>query len=139
MGRLLAVDYGTKRIGLAISDPSGEFVSPAGTIDGRGGAGKDAEQIIAWATKNEIAGIVVGLPYNMDGSIGPQARMSTALARELQRRVSLPVETWDERLSSFQADQWMAEAGVPNSQQAGLRDTLAAVAILKSFLQSKKS
>lgn len=138
MGRWLAVDYGTKRIGLAICDSGGEFVSPAGTIIGRGGAGKDAEQIIAWATKNEVAGVVVGLPYNMDGTTGPQARMSTALARELKRRVSLPIETWDERLSSFQADQWMSEAGVPANQQAGLRDSLAAVAILKSFLDRKK-
>lgn len=138
MGRWLAIDYGTRRIGLAICDPDEQLASPAGALTALGGAARDAALLLEWARKNDVAGFVVGLPLNMDGTIGPQARMSQALVRELKSRSPLPVHEWDERLSSFQADQWLAEQG-DTHPQPGRRDALAALAILRSFMESRNA
>ncbi len=137
--RWAAVDYGRKRIGLALCDVGERIASPAGTLAGRGCPAADADQIIEWAGANEVHGIVVGLPINMDGSIGPQAKLSQALADELRRRGPLPVELWDERLSSYQADVLMSETGWSRRRRARRRDALAAQVILQAFLDARRT
>lgn len=139
MGRWIGVDYGARRIGLAVSDPGHSFASPADTIPARGQAGSDAQCILRWADEHEPHGFVVGLPLNMDGTEGPQAEVARTLAGELSRRTPLPVRLWDERLTTFHADQLMRAAGVRRARQRRLRDALAAQAILQEFLDAQRA
>jgi putative holliday junction resolvase len=138
IGRILCVDYGTRRIGLAVSDTEQVICSPANVLDGTGSPAKDAARVAEWASQNAAGGIVVGQPLHMDGGAGPQAHLTQKFVEQLRARTSLPVEMWDERLSSFQADQWMDDAGVPAKARAKRRDALAATAILRSFIESRK-
>jgi len=136
----MGVDYGSRRIGVAISDFGGSIASPAAVLQGSGSLPGDARQILAWARKNEVSAIVVGLPLNMDGTAGPQAEISSKLAAELaQAAPEWPVELWDERLSSFEADANLAAAGARPSRRRELRDAMAAQVILQSFLDSKRA
>jgi len=137
MGRWLGIDYGTRRIGLALSDYGGRIASPAATIAAFGGPSADARAILKWAHDNEARGIVVGLPLNMDGSEGAQAKLCKELANHLRSGGGLPVEVWDERLTSFQAEQMMAATRVKRGRRRRLQDALAAQVILQSFLDAR--
>ena len=139
MARWLGVDYGKKRIGIAICDPGESFASPAATLDSSGTVAGDARLVLKWARQNEIDAFVVGLPLNMDGSEGPQAILTGKFAASLREQSQMTVELWDERLSSFQADEYMRKAGVKGSQQKKMRDALAAQVILHSFLDARRS
>ncbi len=139
MARWLGIDYGKRRIGVALSDPGETIASPATTLEATGSGPEDARRILQWSAKNDAAGIVVGLPLNMDGSLGPQARLSQDLAEQLRRSGDLPVELWDERLSSFQADELMQTAGLSQARQKKHRDALAAQVILQSFLDARRA
>ena len=139
MGRWIGIDYGTRRIGLSICDLSERIASPIDTLDAFGTAPEDARQIVKWAQEYEPAGFVVGLPLNMDGSDGPQSKLSQAFAQQLERLSELPVHLWDERLTSFQADEYLNAAGVNRSRRKRLRDTLAAQVILQAFLEARRS
>ena len=136
MGRLIGIDYGLRRIGVAVSDPRGTIATPAATLKATGIAPRDADLVLGWAVENEASGIVVGLPLNMDGSDSRQTTLTRSLAEALQQRGNLPVELWDERLSSFQADEYLYAAGVPQSRRKKLRDALAAQVILQSYLEA---
>jgi putative Holliday junction resolvase len=139
MGRWIGVDYGTKNIGVAIADPGGTIASAVSTLPGSGIASHDAGRIIDWADAYQPAGFVLGLPLNMDGTEGLQARRSRDLAGELERQGKLQVRLWDERLTSFQADELMNAAGVRRSRRKQLRDALAAQVILQSFLDAERA
>ena len=138
MGRWIGVDYGCRRIGLAWADPGGAIASPAGAISGSGNASDDAARILKWAAEHEADGIVVGLPLNMDGTDSRQTKLSRTLADELRRQGTLTVELWDERLSSFQADQHLDLAQVRPARRQALRDALAAQVILQTFLDARR-
>lgn len=138
MGRWVGIDYGERRIGVALSDPRGGIATPAATLKATGSTSKDARRISQWAAENEAAGVVVGLPLNMDGSVGPQAQLAQKLADELRRLTNLPVELWDERLTSFEADEVMRAARLSRAKQKRRRDALAAQAILQSFLDARR-
>lgn len=137
MPRWIGVDYGARRIGIAVSDAGGRIASPATTLDGAGAPPDDAQRVLRWAAEQEAAGIVVGLPLNMDGSRGPQAERSVEFAAHLRKPGQYQVELWDERLSSFQADEIMDQAAVRGSRRKKLRDTIAAQVILQSFLNAR--
>jgi putative Holliday junction resolvase len=139
MGRLIGVDYGQRRIGLAVCDPGGRIATPVTTLAATGSPRKDAERILRWAAEHDATGVVVGLPLNMDGSDSDQTRLTRSLADELRSRGPLPVELWDERLSTFQADELMEAANVPPSRRRGLRDAFAAQVILQSFLDADRA
>lgn len=140
MGRWLAIDYGVRRIGLAISDPGAKIATPLKTIAAAGAPAADAKAIRAVCEAEEVRELVVGMPINMDGSIGPQAKLTQVFITELRNSAPhLVVEAWDERLSSFQADAWMQEAQLPKSRRKEARDQLAALAILQSFLAARES
>lgn len=136
--RWAGIDYGKSRIGVAISDPDESIASPAGVIAGTGSASNDAKRIQAWAGQNEIEAFVVGMPFNMDGTIGPQAALTQSFVEQLSKLDDRPVETADERLSSFQADEFMSQAGLTSGKRKKLRDTLAAQVILQSFLDARR-
>jgi len=138
IGRWAAVDYGSRRIGLAISDSAGRVASPAGTLYAAASPHDDAQAVLAWACEQQVSGLVVGLPLNMDGSVGPQARRTLEFVAALRRAAGkMPVETWDERLTSFQADEWLRQQSVSRNARRRRRDALAALAILQSFLAAR--
>jgi putative Holliday junction resolvase len=139
MGRWLAVDYGRRRIGLALSDPAERIASPMEALQGTGTAPGDARQVLRWAAENDATAVVVGMPLNMDGSLGPQARLCEGFAEQLRALGTLPVELWDERLTSSQADQTMRAAGLSRAKRKKHRDALAAQVILQSFLDARWS
>lgn len=137
MARWMGVDYGTRRIGLAISDPQGRIASAVRTIAAGGKTDDDVHAVQRAATDYEADGIVVGMPVNMDGTIGPQAKLTESFAARLRAAATVPVECWDERLSTFQADQWLLERKLTASRRKQRRDALAAQAILQSFLDAR--
>ena len=140
-GPFVGIDYGLRRIGLALAASDGRFPVPATTLDATGQAAHDADAVLAWAAERAPRTYVVGLPLNMDGSEGPQARVTRAFADALAVQSGADVRLWDERLSTFQADQWLAETpAAPRSRgkrpgrHDPRRDALAALAILRAFL-----
>jgi putative Holliday junction resolvase len=135
--RLLAIDHGDKRIGLAVSDESGTYVSPIEVLD----VSQDqAMRSIAKLNEEEAIGqVIVGLPLNMDDTLGPQARRVIEFAGKLEAMCGIKVKFVDERLSSFEAEQSINEqqrAGRRLSRQdkKDRRDALAAAVILRGFL-----
>ena len=133
--RYLAVDHGNRRTGLAICDPDETIVSPLAVLKERESlAGRIAE--IAQA---EGAGaVVLGLPLNMDGSEGGQARLVRRFAEALKAKTDVPVYFQDERLSSFGAEEKLRAAGMSRKKQAERLDAIAATEILTAFLESKR-
>ncbi len=131
--RYLAVDLGDKRTGLAIGDDETRLASPLTVIEvARGEALIDA---IADSIKEQAPdAIVLGLPLNMDGTEGPQAKLAREFGEQLHERCGLEVHYHDERLTSFAADQQMAGSGRTHKQKKRLRDALAAAEILRDFL-----
>jgi putative Holliday junction resolvase len=95
------------------------------------------ERILALAEEHGVKCIVVGLPRSMDGSIGKQAERVLTFTRELSERADIPVETWDERLSTVAAERLMVDAGVKGEKRKANRDAMAAAIILQSYLDSR--
>lgn len=132
--RLLGLDLGTKTIGLAVSDSLWNVASPLSTIK-RTKFTKDAEELMAICHEQEVGGLVLGLPLNMDGSEGPRAQATRAFQRNLDRLSSLPVTLWDERLSTVAAERAMLEADTSRAKRAELVDSIAASIILQGALE----
>jgi putative pre-16S rRNA nuclease len=137
-GRILAIDPGTRRIGVALSDPTATIATPLETITAAG-ARRAAEQLAALCRRHEVALVVVGWPRNMDGSRGPSARQAEALAERLRAAVSVPVELWDERLSTAAAERSLIEADVRRDERRRTRDRVAAAVILQGYLDARRS
>lgn len=137
MPRWVGIDYGSRRVGLALSDPGARIATPADALDAVGEPVRDARRVIDWSASYEPGGFVVGLPLNMDGSAGPQAELTRRFAAALERLSALPVRLHDERLSTYQADQHLRAAEVPARRRKGRRDALAAQVILQSFLDGQ--
>ncbi len=135
--RVLAVDLGTRRIGLAVSDPLG--VTAQG-LPSRGRRRDAVAQIIEVCREADAGTVVVGLPLNMNGSKGPAAVAAEQFAAELFSRSGLPVVTWDERLSSVSAEKVLIEAGVSRSKRRkqGLVDRGAAAVFLQAYLDRQR-
>ena len=135
--RVLALDIGYRRIGVALSDPLGILASPLTTIER---TTPDADSaigaILALAQQHEAAEILVGIPYLMSGRIGAQARITLDFAQALAERTTIPVTHTDERLSSVQADRLLAQSGVSPTQSKGRTDSAAAAIILQSYLDA---
>jgi putative holliday junction resolvase len=132
--RYLAIDYGTKRTGLAVCDAGEMIVSPLAVLQGHKDLIRRIERIVA---SEGIEAIVVGLPLNMDGTEGPQAKQALAFARELEKRLGKPVHLQDERLSSFGAEQKLQDMGLSRGKKREMLDAVAAAEILQTFLDQK--
>lgn len=133
--RLLALDVGDRRIGIAVSDPTGLLATPV-EVYLRRGREADVEHLLAVADEYDAQAFVVGLPVNMSGSEGPQAAKTRDFARALGASGS-PVLLWDERLSTVEAERRMAEAGRKKRRGAVMRsDAEAAAVILETYLDA---
>ena len=131
--RLLGFDLGTKTIGLALSDVERSLASPLETIR-RTKFGIDAARIQELVGRYQIAGVVFGLPVNMDGTEGPRAQATRAFARNLARIVPLPQAFWDERLSTAAVTRILIEADASRARRAAVVDKMAAAYILQGVL-----
>lgn len=132
----MALDVGNKRIGVALSDELQILAQPLYTIH-RKGLDKDLEEIANIINENKVCEIVVGLPKNMDGSIGFQGEKTQKFTEFLKEKVVVPVVMWDERLTTLSARKIMIENNVKQKDKKNLVDTVAAVVILETYLNSK--
>ena len=130
---LAGLDLGTKTIGVAVSDAMLTIASPLETIK-RTKFQADANRLFEITSHRSIAGIVLGLPKNMDGSEGPRAQSTRAFARNLTRLTDLPITYWDERLSTVAAERAMLEADTSRARRAERIDNVAAGIILQGLL-----
>ncbi len=133
--RLLGIDLGLKRVGISISDDLGRFAHPLETIAYRNRR-QLVKEIIALANVHKITGFVVGIPKNMDGTLGEAARRSLRFARGLESESGLPVVLWDERLTTSQAEREMIGLGMSRRRRRQSIDKAASALILENYLQS---
>ena len=132
-GALLGVDLGTKTIGVAVSDPDRRLAAGVTTVR-RKAFTADAAALIALAAERAVAGFVLGLPINMDGSEGPRAQSTRAFARNLSKLTTLPIGLWDERLSTAAVERDLIAADVSRAKRAQVIDQHAAAFILQGAL-----
>jgi putative holliday junction resolvase len=135
--RVVALDLGTKRIGVAVSDLSGTIATPRTVIQRSGSKSRDHQVIKALIEEEEAELLVVGLPLNMNGSYGPAAKGAVAEAAELASVVGVPVETFDERLTTVSADRALMEANISATNRRKLVDKVAAAVMLQAWLDGK--
>jgi putative Holliday junction resolvase len=131
---LLGLDPGEKTIGLAVSDPNLTIASPLETIERARKASADYACIAEVAAARKVGGFVVGMPTNMDGSLGPRAQSARAFARNLVARIDLPLVFWDERMSTQAVTRTLIEADMSRAKRAAVVDKMAAAFILQGFL-----
>jgi putative Holliday junction resolvase len=134
VGKLAGLDVGTKTIGLAMCDPGWHFAGPAETIR-RTKFTKDLEALRGWVEREQIVGLVVGLPLSMDGSDSPRTQSVRAFARNLAP-LALPVLLWDERWSTQAVERAMVDADVSRAKRAEKVDALAAAHILQGAIDA---
>jgi putative Holliday junction resolvase len=129
----MGLDLGTKTIGIAISDITRQVATPVETIR-RSKFSADASRLLALAAQENVGGIVLGLPINMDGSEGPRAQSTRAFARNLIKLSPLPVVFWDERLSTAAVERMLIESDRSRAKRGRIVDKLAAAYILQGAL-----
>ncbi len=135
---IAALDVGRRRIGVAIAEDAGSIAAyPIGTIERRSLV-KDIESIGILFRSRDVRQIVVGLPLNMDGSVGRQARAAQDFARHLEAAIGLPVSLYDERLSSFEAEERLRESPRKTRHSKAAIDAVAAAVILEGWLQASR-
>ena len=134
MARVLGVDIGSVRVGLAVSDESGVIAQPLDVVLREGALDEIADR-----TRDlDVDEIVVGIPLRMDGSRGPEAEEAETFAHDLETQTHLPVARWDERLSTVQAERSMRSAGAGSRKQRGRVDKVAAALVLQAYLDNKR-
>jgi putative Holliday junction resolvase len=136
--RVLGLDIGEKRIGVALSDPQG-LLAGALTIIERRDSATDIQAIVNLVEKHGVERIVVGLPRSLNGSIGQQAEKVQAFSEMLRQKVDVPVESWDERLSTVAAERLLIEVGARRAKRKKHRDAIAASFILQGYLDRLRS
>lgn len=139
MPRFLGIDHGSKRIGLAVSDPGATLASPLTTVVASGNLSAEVAAMLSCAKDYEIDAFVVGLPLNMDDSEGNQAKTVRRFGAELQRISGRPVYYWDERLSSHAAEELLRPAELTRKKHKARLDRVAALVILQGFLDARTS
>jgi putative Holliday junction resolvase len=134
--RALAIDFGSKNIGVAVSDALGITVRPVETIR-RSSLNKDIERLKFLLEDLEVESVVVGLPLRMDGTIGDAAEKTLRFVEQLRTKITIPIVTQDERLTSFEAEQIMMEQGLNREQRRRRSDEVAATIILQDYLATR--
>ena len=132
----LCLDMGTRRIGVAVSDPTGLLARALDTLPGGEPVPMFAERLRPILKDNDAQRLVIGLPRRLNGELGPEAIAVETLATELQERLGLPVILWDERLSTVEAMRRLVKAGIRPQRRKELVDGVAAALILQSYLDS---
>jgi putative holliday junction resolvase len=130
--RILGVDFGGKRIGLAISDETGTVAQPVGYVTG------GVNEVLRVATERGAGKIVVGLPRRLDGTASDQTKRTQEFIDALRRATTVPIEDWDERLTTAQAERVLLEGDVRRAERKQKRDQLAATILLQSYLDAKQ-
>jgi len=138
MRAIVGLDLGTKTIGVAVSDSFRGVASPLETIK-RKKFTLDAEQLIAILKNRDVAGVILGLPLNMDGSEGPRSQATRAFARNLGKLWEGPISFWDERLSTVAAEKALLEADATRKRRAEVIDNIAASFILQGALDRMRN
>jgi putative Holliday junction resolvase len=136
-GRVMALDVGGRRIGIALSDATRTLASPLTTLRAEPRERAFA-QIATLAARHEVAELVVGLPLTLNGEIGPQAQVVQRFVEELIRTVGLPVHMFDERLTTVAAERMMVDLGLKPEQRKARIDEVAASIILQDFLEMNR-
>jgi putative Holliday junction resolvase len=134
--RIMGLDYGDKTIGVAISDQFG-WTAQGMEVIRRKTEALDMDRMKALMQEYDVSEIVVGLPKNMNASIGPRGEMCMAFAQTLRDNMQVPVHLWDERLTTVSAERTLLEADVSRKKRKLVIDKLAAVFILQNYLDSK--
>jgi len=132
--RVLGVDYGRARIGLALSDEEEILASPLPLLRRTDHPRRDIDRLASLVRRHGVGRIVVGLPLNMDGTHGEMAEEAEAFAGDLRRKTKLPVTLFDERLTTAEAERALVEGNVSRKRRKDLRDSLSAVLILQASL-----
>ena len=135
--RVIALDLGSKRIGIAVSDLTGTVASPLAVLERSKSKRHDREQIAAYVRDEEAELVVVGLPISLSGAEGPAAKAARTEAKALATLVEVPIETFDERLTTVTAERALAEAGVRGPARRRVIDKVAAAVILQAFLDRR--
>lgn len=133
----MALDVGKARVGVALSDPLGYTAQPLLTI-WRKGRGEDLRSLMRIIRKHEVTEIVIGNPLHMSGDVSPWATKVHEFAEEIRARSGLPVHLWDERLSSVAAHELLDEAGHDRRDRKRIIDQVAAVVILRDWMQARE-
>jgi putative Holliday junction resolvase len=134
-GRVLGLDLGDARIGVAVSDPERRLAVPLGTV--HTGAPSDVKAIAAMAAEHDVTAIVVGYPLSMSGQVGPRAKLAEEFAAALGGFLQIPVFLQDERLSTAEADRALREAGATGKERRRVVDRSAATVILQAWLDAR--
>ncbi|MGA2175697.1 MAG: Holliday junction resolvase RuvX [Verrucomicrobiota bacterium] len=134
--RVLGIDHGTKRVGLALSDETGTIAQPLEFL-----AAEPAEKLLSRlrdiVAERKVAEILVGIPRNMNGTYGPAAEKARGFVAALEQVLTVPVKTWDERLTSVQANRFLIETGMRREQRKERADQTAAAILLQSYLDHR--
>ncbi|HET7488228.1 MAG TPA: Holliday junction resolvase RuvX [Acidimicrobiales bacterium] len=136
--RVVGVDLGTKRIGVAVSDPTGTLASPHSVLERSGDQSADHRRLADLVAEVAAERVVVGLPLSLDGRMGPAAEATAAEAEALAAVVGVPVETCDERLTTVSAQQALRAGGTPGRRQRAVIDKVAAAVLLQSWLDANR-
>ena len=135
--RILGIDFGQKRIGVAVSDPLGYTAQGIETVENTGKK-RVFEALSKICKEYRVVEIVIGLPINMNGTAGPKAKEVLELVPEMEAALGLPVKTWDERLTSREANRLMIEEGLSRKKQRANSDRMAATLILQNYLEYRR-
>lgn len=135
--RTLALDVGNKTIGVAVSDLMG-WTAQGLEVIRRRALENDLKRLQEIIVEYEVEEVIVGLPKNMDGTIGSQAQLVMEFTKELESKIDIPIIYWDERLSTMEAERALISADVSRKKRKQVIDKMAAVVILKGYLQKKE-
>jgi putative Holliday junction resolvase len=138
--RVLALDVGERRVGIAVSDPTGALARPLQAL-ARSSREVDFASVAAIVAEHDVGLVVVGLPFSLDGTEGPQARRITGYANRLADHLSVPVVLWDERFTTAEAEEILRQSRSEKKRRrartSGELDAIAAAVILQSYLDSR--
>lgn len=135
--RVMGLDVGEKTIGVAVSDALGWTAQGVGVVE-RSTTDRDFASLQTVVADYDVEQIVVGLPKNMDGTIGPRAKLCQTFAKEAEHRLKLPVTLWDERLTTVAAERTLLSADISRKRRKRVIDKLAATLILQAFLDAQR-
>ncbi|MBI3996296.1 MAG: Holliday junction resolvase RuvX [Candidatus Omnitrophica bacterium] len=136
--RILGLDVGDRRVGIALSDALGLTAQRLRVLE-RTGAASDVAAVEALVAEHQVARVIVGLPLTMAGAQGPQAKKVLAFAQQLRRRLSVPVDCVDERLTTVQGERALIETGASRRKRKQVIDQVAAQLILQHYLDAQRN
>lgn len=136
--RILGIDFGSRRIGVALSDPTGSMAQPLTVIENIKNE-SDINKISELVLEYNVEEVVVGLPLSLSGEVKPQAQAVLEYVEKLKKALDVPVKTWDERLTTSFAERTLVESRVRRGRRKEVIDKVAAAVMLQGYLDSKKS